>query len=168
MKKCILCCKPKHLSKFIGKRSSNCQKCDICRDRLSMQNKQKYKSKLRLINKQNLIDKYIPLYGKTRICTSCNIYRDIELFIGNQTKLLKTCDKCRTRHKRSRLKNIEKVKIRQNEWKAQNKTRISMYNKCYRNGEDWENVKITNNITNSTIKQSPFRKKHYISCTSSS
>lgn len=98
-------------------------------------------------------------------CTGCKFEGSIkEYFTSKYNKESKTCNKCRERSLRSRVKNREKRLENCKKWRDQNKERISLYNKHYREDEEktWEELKKEKEIKDNVIGQpSKHRKLHY-------
>lgn len=94
----------------------------------------------------------------TQKCTQCRIERQAEDFVGKNGKTTKTCKGCRERGMRSKAKNKEATAERTKKWKEENRERIKEYNKSYRTGTEWTDVKTQKGIQDK--KPSTRRKEH--------
>ena len=86
----------------------------------------------------------------TKTCTACKMERGAEEFLTKANKSTKTCKKCRERGLRSRNKNKDVRKERTKKWKESNKDRIKEYNKSYRTGTNWSEIKTEKGIKDKT------------------
>lgn len=95
-------------------------------------------------------------------CSACKVKRDISFFINDKKKECKTCEKCREKSKKSHSKHKEQRLEYNREWRKQNKERVKIYNKSYKEGTDWTDVKEKHDIKDSIPKISSKRKDHII------
>lgn len=98
----------------------------------------------------------------TKNCSSCKVSRDISCFYNDKQKEFKTCEKCRERSRRSKNKHKEKHVEKCKNWREKNRERIQLYDKSRRNGLNWNEVKIENNLNSDVKKISPHRKPHIV------
>ena len=92
-------------------------------------------------------------------CNQCNVEKTLSDFTGKKNRVLKTCQRCRERGSRSRMKNKEYYVAYNKKWKEENKGRVKEYNKNLWKGDDWEKVKLQKGIVD---KKSISKRKEHV------